>query len=543
MAGSRFKLKPSLAALGMAASCATIAIASSAAAQMDHSKMGHAGMATMAGDGPADQGMALPQQSGNAIAGRDVFRFETFGNEGFWTDAVRVPQGVTAANLTPLQALQLGLQVDADMVDGATKAQLGAELKADPSGRTSKLLNDPAVTVALINAGAVIGFSPKNGKVGVSCALCHTMTDASVFKVAQGGSIGSRVDGLANHDLNIGKIFAAAANTRALYTLSQTQLTANKGKTLGRAPRGLTEDSTEAEFDAYFGNPKFYPIGMFDDTFDGNGNTMHNSALFEQDLAAPYGSEGTFTKQDDFANLVYTSLFDQTMLTTPGGRAFVHKLAGAAGDELIDDYVKILRDTGVTGYPYVIRQAREVGNVGELSSPIGYRTDNAKLLALNAYLFALPAPAGMFGDAAAAVRGRAAFVSSGCTGCHNTAQGRAVPTTLHAMARIWPGDRPTILAPRTPPLTPVQDTAGNTFDDKWAVVNASQRGEKRGVAMPLLLDLARKPIFFHDDSVRSLDALLTQTRGPRAPHPFYVKNKRQRADVVIYLRSLDTTSR
>ena len=543
MAGSRFKLTPSLAALGIAASCATIAIASSAAAQMDHAKMGHAGMAMMAGDGPADQGMALPQQAGNAIAGREVFRFETFGNEGFWTDAVRVPQGVTAAKLTPLQALQLGLQVDADMVDDATKAQLGAELKADPSGRTSKLLNDPAVTLALINAGAVIGFSPKNGKVGVSCALCHTMTDASVFKVAQGGSIGSRIDGLANHDLNLGKIFAAAANTRALYTMAQTQLTANKGKTLGRAPRGLTENSTEAEFDAYFGNPKFYPVGMFDDTFDGNGNTMHNSPLFEQDLAAPYGSEGTVTKQDDFANLVYTALFDQTMLTTPGGRAFVHKLAGAAGDEMIDDYVKILRDTGVTGYPYVIRQAREVGSVGELASPIGYRTDNAKLLALNAYLFALPAPAGILGDRAAAVRGRAAFVSSGCTGCHNTAQGRAVPTTLHAMARIWPGDRPTILAPRTPPLTPVQDTAGNTFDDKWAVVNASLRGEKRGVAMPLLLDLARKPVFLHDNSVRSLDGLLTQTRGPKAQHPFYVRSKAQRADVVVYLKSLDTTSR
>ena len=30
---------------------------------------------------------------GNAQAGRDVFRFETFGNEGFWTDTMRLPQG------------------------------------------------------------------------------------------------------------------------------------------------------------------------------------------------------------------------------------------------------------------------------------------------------------------------------------------------------------------------------------------------------------------------------------------------------------------
>jgi hypothetical protein len=43
-----------------------------------------------------------------------VFRFETFGNEGFWTDAVRMPQGIKAARVTPLQALKLGLSVDID---------------------------------------------------------------------------------------------------------------------------------------------------------------------------------------------------------------------------------------------------------------------------------------------------------------------------------------------------------------------------------------------------------------------------------------------
>ena len=512
------------------------AIALSSAAAM----LGVAAFAQLA-QGPADQGMALPQQMGDAALGRDVFRNETFGNEGFWTDAVRLPQGIMAARVTPMQALELGLQVDADAIDARIKAQLGAELRADPSGRSSKLLNDPAVTVALVKAGAVIGMAPKGAKVGATCALCHTMTDASVFKSSKGGSIGSRIDGVANHDLNIGKIFATAANTRALYTVAQTQLTANKGKTLGRAPRGLTENSSEAEFDAYFSNPKFYPIGMFDDTFDGNGNPMHNSPLFEQELAAPYGSEGTFTKIDDFSNLVYTSLFDQTMLTTPGGRAFVHKLAGAAGDELIDDYVKILRDTGVTGYPFV--RTIGTGELGSLATPFGLRVDNRKLLAMNAYLSALPSPAGMMGGAQGAMRGRAVFASSGCTGCHNIDQGRAVPTTIHPMMRIFPGDRPMILAPRTPPLTPVQNTAASFFDDKWAVVNASIRGEKRGVAMPLLLDLARKPVFLHDNSVSNLELLLDQRRGAKAPHPFYVNNKAQRGDLAVYLRSLDTTSR
>ena len=492
-------------------------------------------------DGPVDQGVAMPQQRGDAVLGREVFRFETFGNEGFWTDAVRLPAGIKSARVTPMQALELGLQIDADAIDPATKTKLGAELAADPSGRSSSVLNDPALTLALIKANAVIGMSAKGDKVGVSCALCHTMTSASVFKSPAGGSIGSRIDGLANHDLQAGKIFAIAANTRALYPGAQATLQANHGKTLGRAPIGLTGNSTEADFDAYFGNPEYYPVGMFDDTFDGNGDPMHNSPLFRQDLAAPYGSEGTMTKGDDFGNFVYTTMFDQTMLTTPGGRAFVHTLAGAAGDELIATYVQILRDTGVTGYPYV--RTKTVGKVGELASPIGVRVDNQRLLALNAYMAAMPAPAGIVGDQQATMRGRALFASSGCTGCHNTSQARAVPTTIHAMARIWPGDRPTILAPRKPPLTPVQDTPGSFFDDKWAVVNASLRGEKRGIAMPLLLDLARKPVFLHDNSVSSMDMLLDPRRGRSAPHPFYVAAARPRADMIVFLKSLDTNSR
>ena len=498
-------------------------------------------LAASPGEGPAQQGDSLPQDvTGDAELGRDVFRTETFGNEGFWTDAVKLPAGVKAAKVTLLQALQLGLQIDSEKLGKDAADSLAADLLKDPTGRSSAFLNDPAMTGQIIAAGAVIGMPPKNGKVGTSCALCHTMTDASVLRVPEGGSIGKRLDGLANHSLNLGKIFAAAANTRALYTVAQTALTANKGKTLGRATSGLTEASTEAEFDAYFGNPEFYPIGMFDDTFDGNGNTMHNTPLFRQDLAAPYGSEGTITKVEDFSNLVFTTLFDQTMLTTPGGRAFVHTLAGGAGDEMIDDYVKILGETGVTGYPFVSSQARETGKPGELATPIGFRVDDKKLLALTAYLAKLPAPKGAEGDQSSITRGKKVFATSGCTSCHNIDQAQAVPTTLHNMANIFPGDQPKVLAERKPPLTPVLDTPGAIFDDKWVVVNASLRGEKRGVAMPLLLDLARKPVFLHDDSVKSLEELFMSSRGKTAPHPFFIADGERRGDVIAFLRSLDT---
>ena len=502
-------------------------------------------------DGPMDQGQTFPRQDGNASAGRDVFRFETFGNEGFWTDAVRLPQGMVAAGVTPLQALQLGLQIDVDALDAGTRTQLMEQLKADPTGRGSALLNDPKTTVALVNANAVIGMPVKdsNGdgkmdvahgdKAGASCALCHTVTDGSAMKLASGGSIGRRIDGLANHSLDIGTIFAAAANSRALYPVLQLKLAANGNKTLGRAKDGLTENSTEADVDAYLSDKANYPVGMFDDSFDGNGDPMHNTPLFRQDLAAPYGSEGLIARLDNFSNLVYTSLFDLTVLTTPGGRAFLHTLGGAAGDEIADDYVKILKDTKVRGYPFV--NAKAQGKPGEEANPVGLRVDDRKLLDMNAYLAALPAPRAMaMGDSRGVMRGRQVFMSAGCTGCHNADQGKRVPSGVLAMKTIFPGDNPVILAQRMPPLNPVMNTVDSLFDDKMAVVNASLRGLERGTALPLLLDLDRKPVFLHDNSVPTLDALFDSSRGADAPHPFFLDAAAQRHDVVTFLRSLGT---
>ena len=500
-------------------------------------------------DGPTKTATLPARQDGDAAAGRDVFRFETFGNEGFWTDAVRMPAGIKAAKVTPLQALQLGLSVDVDALDASTRNTLADQLMQDPSGKSSALLNNPSVTAKLVNANAIIGMPIKdsngdgvmdieNGdKAGVSCALCHTITDGSVFSLPNGGSIGHRRDGLTNHNLNMGKILAAGANSRALYPTLQLALKANGGQSIGRAPQGLTETSTEAEVDAYLSNPKYYPVGMFDDTFDGNGNPMHITPLFRQDLAGPFGSEGSIARLDNFSNLVYTSLFDLTNLTTPGGRALLHKLAGAAGDELADNYVKVLEATGVKGYPYVT--AAKHPNPGSEDAFLGVRVDNAKLLDLNAYEVSLQAPAGEKGDPKAVSHGRQLFRASGCTSCHNVDQSKPVPAFMVAMKQIFPGDNPVILAKREPPLNAVQDTPGSFFDDKMIVVNASARGEVRGVALPLLLDLARKPVFLHDDTVPSLDALLSPARGAEAPHPFYLPDSKDRADMVIFLRSLD----
>lgn len=501
--------------------------------------------------GPDNPGTPPAQQTGDAAAGKAVFRFETFGNERFWTDALRLPAGVVAAGITPVQALQLGLNVDVDQLDTATKAAIAAELQADPSGATGPLLNNPATTIVLLNANAVIGLVVKdtdaNGvlsvasgdKVGASCALCHTRTDGSVLNLPTGGSIGTRIDGPATHNLDFGTLAAAGTNSRALYPLLQLALTANQGTTLGRAPSGLTETSTEAQVDAYLRNKDFYPVGMFDDSPDGNGDPMHNMPFFEQDLASPYGSEGSITTQDNFANLVYTALFDPTNLTTAGGRAFLRKLGGtAAGNEIVDDYISVLAATGVTGYPYV--QASAPANPADAGSerfPIGVRVDNTKLVDLNAYVFSLTAPTPPTTNPDLVRTGETVFRQN-CTNCHNSDQTRPVPTFIVPMKTIFPGDAPVVLLPmRDPPLNPILDTPGVTFDDKMAVVNASQRGLERGTALPLLLDLANKPVFLHDNSVSSLDALLGPSRPASAPHPFVIPDAGNRAAVIEYLRS------
>ena len=496
-------------------------------------------------DGPKIVVAPPPIEKGDAAAGRNVFRFETFVDEGFWTDAARVPQGMKAAKTTPLDALKLGLSFDADRIEPALRQALAREVRTNHSRRSAPLINDPKTLNKLLNSEAVIGFVVKNsagenggdvahgGKVGVTCALCHTITDGSVASLPEGGGIGHREDGRTQHFLNVGKLLATAANSRAFYVGLQF---GPAGKTIGRAPRGLPDDPTESQVDAYLSNPKYYPIGTFDDTPDGNGNSVHIVPFFRQDLAAPYGSSGQNAKLDDFNNTVYTVLFDQTTLTTPGGRAFLKAEAGAAGLKLSDNYIKILKETGVTGYPYI--HAAKMGAPGKDPTLVGLRVDNKKLLDLNAYVAALRAPRGVVTDREAVVRGRELFRSE-CTSCHNVDQSKPVSDVLIPMKRIYPGYQPKVIAYRKPPLSPVQNAPG-TFDDKMVVVDASGRGGIRGAALPLLLDLARKPVFLHDDSVHSLDSLLSPRRGAMAPHPFYIPNASRRADMTAFLRSLDT---
>ena len=484
-------------------------------------------------DGPPNPKPPKPVKTGDPVHGQYVFRDETFGIEGFWTDAVRMPQGFASHRLTPLGAIKLGMSFDSDKIPDDLKDKLAAEAKTDLSPPRAPTMNDPSVLPRLIKADALIGWTPRKGnKIGMACTLCHSITDQSVFQFKDKGGIGKRVDGPPAHGLELGQIFALGDNSRALYPILQL----DQGKNTDGRVKGyrLNKNSTEAQVDAYLNDPRAWPTGMLDDTPDGFGNPVHITPFFRTDLSAPWGSQGQNNTLDDFNNTAWTVVFELSNLTTPGGRKFVHGLAGAPGDKMVNDYVSVLKATGVKGYPYVV--ANGGFKPGKPASPAGKRVDNQSLYDLNAYTNGLPATPGHPEDATMVARGRETFRAQ-CTSCHNVDPLKPLDAKVLPYAKVWPGYVAKVLAPRKPPLSPVVNSPG-IYDNKTIIVDGSVDGNPRGDALPLLVDLWRKKSFLHDDSVKGLDALLSPARGPKAPHPFYVPDPKRRMDVAAFLRSL-----
>jgi hypothetical protein len=137
--------------------------------------------------------------------GKDIFRFDTFGDETFWTDTLRMHEVIRSA-VDPTTALSVGLKVDTDSLPPAV-------VQGIKNGSIS--LTTPATTVALLKLNAVVGVmgtvTTINGKdvltrVGITCALCHSTVDNSFS-----AGIGKRLDGWPNHDLNPGAIIALSS--------------------------------------------------------------------------------------------------------------------------------------------------------------------------------------------------------------------------------------------------------------------------------------------------------------------------------------------
>ena len=150
--------------------------------------------------------------------GRQIFRFDTFGDEGFWGEVLKLHLAIEGANLggvglglSPNAALSLGLKVDA----AALPENIVSNLKG---GKLD--LDNPDTTLALLKLNAVVGltgFFDNSGhlqSVGIQCALCHSTVDNSLAP-----GIGHRLDGWANRNLNVGAIMALAPDLSAVAAL------------------------------------------------------------------------------------------------------------------------------------------------------------------------------------------------------------------------------------------------------------------------------------------------------------------------------------
>jgi len=174
------------------------------------SSSSHGGQGT--GDSVKDNALLMIDQ------GRQTFRFDTFGDEAFWGDTIKLHQAIegskfggVGAGVSPKTALAVGLKVDVD----ALPQDIVDKLK---NGTLD--LDDPANTLALIKLNAVLGvtgFFNDDGSMksmGVQCALCHSTVDDSLAP-----GIGHRLDGWANRDLNVGAITALAPDLSSVASL------------------------------------------------------------------------------------------------------------------------------------------------------------------------------------------------------------------------------------------------------------------------------------------------------------------------------------
>ena len=305
--------------------------------------------------------------------GKQTFRFDTFGDEAFWSDALQLHRAIAGANfggigpgVSPKTALAVGLKVDSDALPQSLISQL-------KDGRVN--LDDPATTLALLKLNAVVGVKGTFNKsgtfqaVGITCALCHSTVDDSFAP-----GIGKRLDGWANRDLNVGAIVALSPSLKPV-----TDLLGVDDATV----RAVLQSWGPGRFDAelFLDGKAFRPDGK-------SASTL---------LPPAFGLAGV------------------NLHTWTGWGSVTHWNAFVANLEMHGQgtfYDPRLNDAA----KFPIAAAAGFGNVRSDPDLI-----TAKLPALQFYQLALPAPAAPAGsfDSSAAARGQVVFNGPArCSTCH-----------------------------------------------------------------------------------------------------------------------------
>jgi len=126
--------------------------------------------------------------------GQAIFRYDTFGDEQFWTDTAGLHL-VVDKEIQPLEALSLGLKVD---IEKLNLLQFILHNPLSTSG-TRELLRQNAV----VGVRATFDNEGHVARIGITCAFCHSTVDNALLP-----GIGYRMDGWPNNTLDVGKILA-----------------------------------------------------------------------------------------------------------------------------------------------------------------------------------------------------------------------------------------------------------------------------------------------------------------------------------------------
>jgi hypothetical protein len=166
-----------------------------------------------------DQQNKVNEQKKSVIEqGKQIFRFDAFGDEDFWSGLLHIDKAIEGSanggfgtGVSPNAALAIGLKVDADALPPDVVAGIRS---------ATVNLNDPATTLALLKLNAVVGVKgnfDESGalqSIGITCASCHSTVDNSFAP-----GIGKRLDAWPNRDLNVGAIISLTDNALPIANL------------------------------------------------------------------------------------------------------------------------------------------------------------------------------------------------------------------------------------------------------------------------------------------------------------------------------------
>jgi len=364
--------------------------------------------------------------------GKKIFRYDTFGSEAFWGDALGLHKAIAGEKnggvgpgVSPKTALAVGLKVDTDALPAALVQQIKA-------GKVN--LDDPATTIALLKLNAVVGVTafttPEGGvrSVGIQCALCHSTVDDSFAP-----GIGKRLDGWANRDLNVGAIVALAPNLKPFTDLLGVDVATVKKVLASWGP------------------------GRFDATLDKDGKAFRPDGKQAGVLIPPaFGLAGV------------------NLHTWSGWGSVPYWNAYVAATEMHGH--GSFYDARLASRTQFAVSARSGSHHIEMTS--GDQTTE-KLPALHFYQLSIPAPRPSEGsfNAASANRGKALFMGkAGCARCHVPPLYTEPGNNIHAPSEIgidsFQADRSPTKSYRTAPLAGLWSHAKGGFyhDGRFATL-------------------------------------------------------------------------